>query len=117
MDEEIKLHVQRTPTTTTRTLQPPLTIHSPIQPTRSMQNRIINHQIDVDKQDNKNKLQSCCGKTSDKRLLTFIASLTVSMTTLGFCTYQLAVVESLEEKQLYVGLCTLILGVYLPQPI
>lgn len=64
-----------------------------------------------------NILQSCCNIPSDKRLLNFIASLLISLIIVIFSCYQLANINDGPIQSLYVGLITLIIGIWCPNPI
>jgi len=66
--------------------------------------------------ENDNILQSCCNIPSDKRLLIFIASICISLIIIIFSCYQLSVMHDCSSENLYVGLITLIIGIWCPHP-
>ena len=59
--------------------------------------------------------RSCC-LTLDKRATIFFSQLSISLIIIAFCLYQLVHLIDCEPQQAYIGLLTLILGVWLPQP-
>lgn len=59
--------------------------------------------------------RSCCFRV-DKRALEFVAQTGIGLGTMVFCIYQLYTKTGCEEQQLYSGILTLLIGVYLPQP-
>ena len=71
------------------------------------------HSNDVDEQ----QLKTCCGPTSDRRLLIFIGSLSISLIVLIFSCYKLASTTDCVLTSVYVGLLSLILGLWMPTPI
>lgn len=64
-----------------------------------------------------NQLNTCCGKPSDKRLLIFISSLSISLLVLTFCCFQLVNKPDCQSQNTYVGLITLIIGIWLKSPL
>ena len=58
---------------------------------------------------------SCCLKL-DKRATIFFSQLSISLIIIAFCLYQLVHLVDCEPQQAYIGLLTLVLGVWLPQP-
>jgi hypothetical protein len=64
-----------------------------------------------------NHWNTCCGKTSDRRLLQFIASLSISLLVLIFSAYQLSQHLDCASEQVYIGLVTLIIGFWVKSPI
>ena len=65
-----------------------------------------------------NKYKCCCFRSStDKRLLIFSASLSLSLIIIIFSCYQLVNLTGCHEQNTYVGLLTLILGIWLRSPI
>jgi hypothetical protein len=76
-----------------------------------------NHKIDMDELDQQNQLQTCCGKSSDKRLLSFLASFVISIGLVSFSCYKLASSEKCTEQNLYVGLISIILGIFVKSPL
>jgi hypothetical protein len=59
--------------------------------------------------------QSCC-VTMDKEATIFFSQLVISVFVLLFCVYQLCVLLDCDSQQTYIGLLTLIIGVWLPSP-
>ena len=69
--------------------------------------------------ENKYKLGCCCGeKMTDRRVLLFIASILISLIIITFSCYQLTR-ENIDcnSENTYVGLITLIIGVWLKSPV
>ena len=65
-----------------------------------------------------NQLRTCCGNhSSDKRLLIFISSLSISLLVLILCCYQLVNKSDCQSQNTYVGLITLIIGIWLKSPL
>jgi hypothetical protein len=82
------------------------------------------HEIDMENRSNEaaivlneNQLKTCCGAVSDKRLLIFTSSFSISLIVVAFCCYQLTNNLSCENQQTYVGLLTLVIGIWLKSPI
>ena len=59
---------------------------------------------------------SCCGLTLDRRATLFFSQLSIAISVIGFCIWQLLHSHTCEKDALYSGLLTLVIGVYLPQP-
>ena len=62
-----------------------------------------------------NEYKSCC-LVMDKRALSFFSTLSISFTVIVFCIVKLSIVESCEEQNTYIGLLTLILGIWIRSP-
>jgi len=58
---------------------------------------------------------SCCLRL-DKRATIFFSQLSISVMVMSFSTLQLVRLGDCESQQAYIGLLTLCLGVWLPQP-
>ena len=73
---------------------------------------------DVEPQENDNQLYLCCGngRTSDKRLLTFIASATLSLIVVVFSCFQLTQGLDCSQENVYSSLISLVIGVWLKSP-
>lgn len=79
--------------------------------------RELEHRIEIENEENNNELRTCCGNnTSDKRLLIFIASFSISIITLVFSAIQLVRVDSCESHN-YISIICLIIGIWLRSPI
>ena len=90
-----------------------LSIKSP-----SLAKRVLEHKIDLENKEENHIWKSCCFKSTDSRLLTFVASFTISLSLLFFSCFQLARDDiDCNSENLYVGLITLILGVWVKSPI
>ena len=59
--------------------------------------------------------RSCCFRL-DKRVVVFSSQLLISLMIISFSLFQLTKNDTCEHQQIYIGLLTMILGVYLPQP-
>ena len=64
---------------------------------------------------NENTWKSCC-LTADKRFVVFITQFSISIIILSFSMYKLLTASTCDETQVYIGLITMIIGVYMPQP-
>ena len=60
------------------------------------------------------KWVSCC-LTADRRMVQYITQVVLLASTMGFCIAKLTVLDSCESHP-YLGLLTLILGVFIPSP-
>lgn len=72
-------------------------------------------EIEKDLIDTENTYKSCC-ITSDKRALAFFSQFTISIMIMLFSFYKLINSDRCEDTQVYIGLITMIIGVYLPNP-
>lgn len=70
----------------------------------------------VDIVEDTNHWDSCIGKSSDKRLLIFIANLTISIAVLSFSFVRLCSTLSENEQSIYIGFITLIVGIWVKSP-
>jgi hypothetical protein len=81
--------------------------------------RINNTKDDDAKEFNKLRYEttwdSCCLRL-DKRATIFFSQLSISILVMVFSTIQLVRLVDCESQQAYIGLLTLCLGVWLPQP-
>lgn len=73
--------------------------------------------LPVPTEENGNHLRTCCGTISDKRLLVFISSLSITLFLLSFCFFMLATRNDCASQYTYVGLITLLLGWWMKSPI
>ena len=65
-----------------------------------------------------NHWDNCCGKPSDKRLLVFIANLTISLILMIFSLVRLCSPNiNSDEKQTYVSFISLVVGIWLKSPL
>jgi hypothetical protein len=62
-----------------------------------------------------NLWRSCCLVT-DKRMIVFFSQLIIGISVISFSFIQLARNDECESNQLYVGLVTMIIGIFLPSP-
>ena len=74
-----------------------------------------NISLEIDEAE-KYQLKTCCGPRSDSRLLVFSASLLLSTIVLIFSCVQLMRLDDCNHQNLYVGVITLILGLWLKSP-
>jgi hypothetical protein len=70
-----------------------------------------------EEKENKFLWRSCCGVVSDKRILTFVASLSISLIIIMFSCFQLTNGLNCSQENVYVGLLTLIVGFWMKSPI
>ena len=83
-----------------------------------LQSRQLDHKIKYEDTEQKNKLSMCCcNEKTDVRLLIFLSTFTVTFTLLIFSCYQLAHVNDCQSENLYVGLITLVVGVWVKSPL
>ena len=73
--------------------------------------------VNIEKEliDTENTYKSCC-ISSDKRALAFFSQFTISLMVMLFSFYKLINSDRCEDTQVYIGLITMIIGVYLPAP-
>jgi hypothetical protein len=83
----------------------------------NIEDKKIEHQIEMENEELNNQLKTCCDTTSDRRLLMFIASFSVSLIVISFSITQLAINDSCEAQSTYLGLLTLVLGIWLKSPV
>ena len=62
-----------------------------------------------------NLWRSCCLVT-DRRMIVFFSQLIIGISVISFSFIQLARNDECESNQLYVGLVTMIIGIFLPSP-
>ena len=77
--------------------------------------QVPNIVMDMDAIENDNTWTSCC-LTMDKRFVIFISQFSISLSVLGFSMYQLLTANTCDETQVYIGLVSTIIGIYMPQP-
>ena len=68
-------------------------------------------------EDNDNLIKTCCGRVSDKRLLAFVASISLSSIITIFSCYQLSTELDCPSQNMYSALLMFILGFWLKSPI
>ena len=85
--------------------------------TKELRKAVIDHIIELENNNTDNQLHTCCGKTSDKRLLVFVASISISLIVVIFSCVQLFLQQSCESQALYSGMISLVLGIWLKSPI
>lgn len=64
---------------------------------------------------NDTEWKSCC-LVMDRRFVVFITQFSISLAVLFFSMYKLLTSLTCDETQVYIGLLTMIIGVYMPQP-
>ena len=64
-----------------------------------------------------NHWDSCCGKASDRRLLIFLANLSISFTLLIFSMIRLIEPLQSDEKAFYCSIISLIIGIWVKSPL
>jgi hypothetical protein len=52
----------------------------------------------------------------DKKAVVFFATLAISLIMIAFCIFQLTTSKSCEAQQAYMGLLTLVLGIWIKSP-
>ena len=61
--------------------------------------------------------RSCSGCLLDPRVLVFFSSLSISLGVLIFSGFKIATVEGCQQNNMYLGLLTFVLGIWLPNPV
>ena len=64
-----------------------------------------------------NQWKVCCGGSTDRRVLTFVASLSLSTIIMIFSCYQLTRGLDCSQENTYIGLITLIIGFWMKSPL
>ena len=59
--------------------------------------------------------KSCCLEM-DRKAVVFFATLAISLIMIAFCIFQLTTSKSCEAQQAYMGLLTLVLGIWIKSP-
>ena len=77
----------------------------------------IKHKIEMENLEQEHQLNSCCGTKSDKRLLVFISSYSIALFALFFSMIQLVRLDDPHSQVTYVGIMTMIIGLFIPSPI
>lgn len=67
--------------------------------------------------DDDNLIRTCCGRVSDKRLLAFVASISLSSIVTIFSCYQLTQGLDCSQETTYISLIMFILGYWLKSPV
>ena len=65
--------------------------------------------------DDENHWESCCIRI-DKRAVLFFSQLMISLIIIFFCIYQLVILPDCESKTPFMGLLTLVIGVWVNPP-
>jgi len=76
---------------------------------------ILINEDQLDNKINTSEWQSAC-LTVDKQMVEYLTKLTISLMIIGFCMMKLIQDTSCESQQAYLGLLTLVIGVWLPTP-
>ena len=87
----------------------------PKTPAPELQSRVLEHAIDMKEKEEEHNWKSLC-LTVDKRAITFFSQFFVTLIVISFCIVQLVRLESCDSQQAYLGLLTLLIGCFLPQP-
>jgi hypothetical protein len=74
------------------------------------------HIDEIDTNDD-NLIRTCCGRVSDKRLLAFVASISLSSIVTIFSCYQLTQGLECSQETTYISLIMFILGFWLKSPV
>jgi hypothetical protein len=72
----------------------------------TIQRRTLEHKIDVENEENKNRWRSCCLDV-DRRAVQYFSQLAIIAGTMCFCIYQHIEIPSCEGQQAYIGLLTI----------
>jgi hypothetical protein len=60
--------------------------------------------------------RSCCGMRLDKRVVVFTSQFIIALMIVSFSLFQLSISDDCNHNQLYTGLLTMIVGIFLPSP-
>jgi hypothetical protein len=60
--------------------------------------------------------RSCCGMKLDKRVVVFTSQFIIALMIVIFSLFQLSISNDCNHNQLYTGLLTMIVGIFLPSP-
>lgn len=77
--------------------------------------RTKQHKIEIQDRQLANEWKSCCLRM-DKNAVRFFTQLAISMCIIGLCIAQLVRLKDCGSQHAYIGLLTLIIGVWLPSP-
>lgn len=75
-------------------------------------------QMEIKKVDNyleERQWKSCC-LTIDRKAVVFFSTLGISLIMIAFCIFQLTTSKSCETQTTYMGLLTLVLGIWIKSP-
>ena len=75
--------------------------------------RIVDSKIQHNRNVDNNQLTSCCGRVLDKRLLVIVFSFMLSSLIIVFCMVQLIRESSCEANNTYIGIISLIIGIWI----
>ena len=85
--------------------------------TGSIDKKIVDHAIEIENKHSDTNIKTCCNRTSDSRLLKFIATFSITSIIIIFSCYQLSKPDiSCPDQNTYVGLITLLIGIWLKSP-
>lgn len=85
---------------------------------KDLKNDVIRHRLDLEHQEADTQLKTCTGLTTDKRLVVLLASVIISFIVVTFSCYMLAANKlDCSSQHTYVGLLTLIIGIWLKSPL
>ena len=76
---------------------------------------VVPEEIVPNVMDDDNLWRSCCLVT-DRRMIVFFSQLIIALSVISFSFVQLVRNDECESNQLYVGLVTMIIGIFLPSP-
>jgi hypothetical protein len=91
------------------------TLKVPKTPAPELHRRVLEHAIDMKEKEEEHNWRSLC-LTVDKRAITFFSQFFITLIVISFCIVQLFRLESCDSQQAYLGLLTLLIGCFLPQP-
>ena len=81
---------------------------------------ITPQEIEVKKHDLKIDIDDKTWKSGcliiDRKAVVFFSTLTISLIVIGFCIFKLTYSESCEAQNTYIGLLTLVLGIWIRSP-
>ena len=83
----------------------------------SQEKKILEHKIHIEDEKIKNTWRSCCDIPSDRRLLMFISSFSITLIIITFSCYKLSLEDvDCSSENTYIGLITLLIGLWIKSP-
>ena len=89
--------------------------HPPLVQTKSMNKVRFKHNIEMEDKKYDDTWESCCVKM-DKRAIRFFTQLGISVGIISLCIVQLLRLSDCSSQHAYIGLLTLLIGIWLPSP-
>ena len=78
---------------------------------------LLTHRLSMENRVYADRWESCCGLIVDRRLVVYLGQLVSIAAIMAFCIYQLITIDSCPDKQGYMSLLTLLIGLLCPSPV